>query len=478
MLLPAEQENALLSEQNKALSFITKRIEEGECILIIGPDISVGENDQSVNELLKSYLDKNFNNPLKYYSDDEFFSFLSDAEKDFALSDIKSFYDELTPNEILKKIADIPFHLILSVSPDHLLKKAFDENKASYNTDYCFDFYNKEHNLPKIKKFSRQKPLVYNLFGDIDSDGSLVFTYDDLFEYFTAVFGKFELPKEIQTELAAPRLILLLGIRFDKWYFKLLLRILRLHKSNYNHAADKIRNLQSAIKNFYAEEFKVKFLNCDETDIIGYVYNECKTKNMLRSQSTANNAGKPEIFVSYGWEKDSEDMVDGIAEVLADKGFSVKKDKIALGYKGNIKEFMNSIGKGKYIVVIISDKYLKSENCMYEMMEIKKHDNIYNRIFPVVMSDAKIYDEIDRIDYLNYWDNKVEELNTKARTIKNLVGIKQVSEKIDQYNDIRRIIDEMTDMLRNMNTLTPDMHQDSNFSELTLALEKQMRKDV
>ena len=305
-----------------------------------------------------------------------------------------------------------------------------------------------------------------------------MFTYDDLFEYFTAVFGKFELPKEIQNELASPRLILLLGIRFDKWYFRLLLRILRLHKSSYNHAADKIRNLQSAIKNFYAEEFKVKFLDCNETDIITYVYNECKNRNMLRSQSTANGAGKPEIFVSYGWEPKSEAMVDGIAEVLADKGFAVKKDKIALGYKGNIKEFMNSIGKGKYIVVIVSDKYLKSENCMYEMMEIKKNQNIYNRIFPVVMSDAKIYDEIDRIDYLNYWDDKVEELNSKIKMMKNAAGTVQVIEKINQYTDIRRIIDDITDMLRNMNTLTPDMHGDSNFSELTGALEEQMRKDI
>jgi len=179
-----------------------------------------------------------------------------------------------------------------------------------------------------------------------------------------------------------------------------------------------------------------------------------------------------EIFISYAWGGESEDIVNKIYPVLVGKGFHVIRDKVDLGFKGNIKEFMVRIGEGKAIVVVISDKYLKSENCMFEMLEIHRNKNTWNRIFPIVLPDARIYDEIERIDYLVYWDNKVSELNTKIKTIQNAAGIGAVIEKINQYTDIRRFNDEIMDMLRNMNTLTPDMHKNGNFEILTNEIAK------
>jgi hypothetical protein len=133
---------------------------------------------------------------------------------------------------------------------------------------------------------------------------------------------------------------------------------------------------------------------------------------------------------------------------------------------------MKEIGRGDAIIVVISDKYLKSENCMFELLEIHRNKDIWQRIFPVVLADAKIYNEIDRIDYLNFWDDKIQQLKDKIKTIKNPVGIGQVVEKVNQYDDIRRVNDELMDMLRNMNTLTPDMHKSSQFTELLHAVEK------
>ncbi|NJO88818.1 MAG: hypothetical protein HC831_07560 [Chloroflexia bacterium] len=109
---------------------------------------------------------------------------------------------------------------------------------------------------------------------------------------------------------------------------------------------------------------------------------------------------------------------------------------------------------------------------MFELLEIHRNKDIWQRIFPVVLADAKIYDEIDRIDYLNFWDDKIQQLKDKIKTIQNPVGIGQVIEKVNQYEDIRRVNDELMDMLRNMNTLTPDMHKSSQFTELLQAVEK------
>jgi hypothetical protein len=179
-----------------------------------------------------------------------------------------------------------------------------------------------------------------------------------------------------------------------------------------------------------------------------------------------------EIFISYAWGGENEKIVNELYEVFVSKNYNLIRDKIDLGFKGNIKEFMQRIGVGSAIIVIISDKYLKSENCMFEMLEIKKNGNLWNRIYPIVLFDAKIYDEVERIDYLIYWDNKIEELKAKIKQITNPVGTEKVIEKINQFNDIRRIIDEIMDILRNMNTLTPTMHQQAGFKPIIEALEK------
>src|SRR5579862_4713779 len=168
-----------LNPDDKFWDLVLKRIEEEKCILIIGPDIALSETDKSLNELLKEYLEKNKGTEIEYYNDDEFFSFKNNSEKEYAIMDIQEFYKQLKPNDLHNKIAEIPFHLIISVSPDHILKDAFDNKKI----DYQFAFYNKEQNAGPIQKPTKNKPLIYNLFGDIETDGSLIFTYDDLFNY-------------------------------------------------------------------------------------------------------------------------------------------------------------------------------------------------------------------------------------------------------------------------------------------------------
>ncbi len=92
------------------------------------------------------------------------------------------------------------------------LKKYFEEKKLDFN----FDFYNKKQNPQAIEKPTRDKPLIYNLFGNVEFEGSLVLTYDDLFNYLISIFGKQELHKDLRMELRTARMILFLGFKFEK----------------------------------------------------------------------------------------------------------------------------------------------------------------------------------------------------------------------------------------------------------------------
>ena len=125
------------NQDDRFWDLVSKRIEEEKCILIIGPDITLSESDRSLNERLKDYLENNTGSEVEYYTEDEFFAFKNNSEKEYAIMYIQDFYKQLQPHELHYKIADIPFHLIISVTPDRMLKNAFD----SKNKVYQFAFY-------------------------------------------------------------------------------------------------------------------------------------------------------------------------------------------------------------------------------------------------------------------------------------------------------------------------------------------------
>lgn len=184
------------------------------------------------------------------------------------------------------------------------------------------------------------------------------------------------------------------------------------------------------------------------------------------------------VFISYAWGEETserEAIVNQIDQSLQKRGLKIVRDKRDLGYKGSIRRFMERIGEGDGIIVIISDKYLRSKNCMFELVEIAENKQFADRIFPIILSDAKIYDAADRLDYIAYWANEKEKLNKKYGALKDKSNTESILEQLSDYDRFGDEIDGLTRILKDMNTLTPDMHRGSDFSELFTAIEKRMK---
>lgn len=180
-----------------------------------------------------------------------------------------------------------------------------------------------------------------------------------------------------------------------------------------------------------------------------------------------------QVYFSYAWGGESERIVNELDADLQQKGILVIRDKRDLGFKGMIRDFMQQIGRGHAVIVVISDKYLKSPNCMFELVEIARNKDFYDRVFPVVLADADIYNPVNRIKYIKYWEDKLRELDEAMKSISsaNLQGMR---EEIDSYDEIRDNISNLTFFLKDMNTLTPEMHENSNFASLISALEQRL----
>ncbi|HSF56239.1 MAG TPA: toll/interleukin-1 receptor domain-containing protein [Algoriphagus sp.] len=177
-----------------------------------------------------------------------------------------------------------------------------------------------------------------------------------------------------------------------------------------------------------------------------------------------------QVFISYAWGGESEKVADEIEAQLSSKGIRLVRDKTDLGFKGLIREFMMEIGQGNLVVLIISDKYLKSKNCMFELLEVEKKGEFYSRIFPLVLPDADIYDSLGIINYLKYWDQKIKELNASVKELDNLADTRKVQEDINLYTDIRGAVDDLAGKLSNMNTLTLEIMRSKKYQPLLDAL--------
>lgn len=115
---------------------------------------------------------------------------------------------------------------------------------------------------------------------------------------------------------------------------------------------------------------------------------------------------KVNIFLSYCWNDSSE--ADRIYDYFkSSQNIELHRDTIDIKKWGSIKEYMQSIENMDYVILLISDVYLKSANCMYEVLEIMRDRDYRDKIFPVVIF-SEIYNPITRAKYVKYWQDELK----------------------------------------------------------------------
>ena len=261
-------------------SFILDKIEEEKCILVLGPEAYHHDQTRSLQAMLLDQLDiPNNPNIHKYYPDDEFFLFDDAGGQTITCHQIKQFYDSQPPPALLEKIVQIPFHVILTVTADRLLLKSFDDFQLSYQADH----YRRRPNPQIMSTPNRRRPLIYNLFGSIAEEESMVLTYDDLFDYFSSVFAKKSMPDKLKMELNGAKNFIFLGVPFDRWYMQLLLRLLQINRQQFafkRYAAN--QSLTDEMQTFCVEQFKIDFVNKRIQEFVDQLYQQSKERGILR----------------------------------------------------------------------------------------------------------------------------------------------------------------------------------------------------
>ena len=142
---------------------------------------------------------------------------------------------------------------------------------------------------------------------------------------------------------------------------------------------------------------------------------------------------EPQVFVSYAWGDDTPTgqqrakVVDDLCMSLGERGIKVRRDRDEMRPGDLISEFMDRLTEGDFVIVVTSDKYLRSEYCMYELFRIyrncaDKPDRFLKKVIPMILPDSRIDRMTDRLQRATYWTNQEDELEPLVKGNLKAVG--------------------------------------------------------
>jgi SIR2-like domain len=209
-------------------------LETGKCILCIGADVFSPSDENRIEKKLAATLQAQSDALGIRVYDDGWFHYLKERDELATWFTIKKFYENqlpLTTEAFFHGIAALPFHLILNFTPDYRLRDAY--NATGKPFEFACLYKNPELDKSRTKENiepTKDKPLIFNMLGEIEDKDSLVMTYDDMFGYMEAIFEKKRMPQNVKLKIQQATHFIFLGVPLDKWYFHLFMRVLNMHR--------------------------------------------------------------------------------------------------------------------------------------------------------------------------------------------------------------------------------------------------------
>jgi internalin A len=158
-----------------------------------------------------------------------------------------------------------------------------------------------------------------------------------------------------------------------------------------------------------------------------------------------------------------EKEVDRLCDAALARGDRIIRDKTAMRRGDRISDFMREIGRGDRIYVFLSDKYLKSPFCMFELFQVwdnsrRNAEEFHERVRLYVPDDAKIWKPIDRLRFAKYWHAEFTALEAEMAGVSPaLLG----DEDFKSFRHMRDFAGHVGDILQSV----ADRVQPRNFDE-------------
>lgn len=296
---------------------IANRINEQKCVILLGPALAKNKKGETMRSCLIQYFKEK---QLAVEDDLDDLYTCDPITKTRALDHLQQYCREhAEPNDMHEQLALIPCHLYISTTADLLMKKALDD----YGVDSEFEYYVKDEPPHEVAKPSRAKPLLYNLFGCIENQQSIIFTQWDLIQYLFSIIKEFKLPQNLRESLKNANYFIFLGFDFEKWYLKLLLKLI-LEGSKASIATEEGTHFNEKLKSFYQSRFGLEFVDTNIEKYVSKLYNECHNQNILREKKEKVRPSIQLEVTKLIGQDEVKQALERLIEFIEDENF--KKD--------------------------------------------------------------------------------------------------------------------------------------------------------
>ena len=109
---------------------------------------------------------------------------------------------------------------------------------------------------------------------------------------------------------------------------------------------------------------------------------------------------KQSLFISYCW-KDGNTYADELETQLKEE-FDVQRDKSQLIANDDIYDFMSQIANCDNVIIVLTEEYVKSLNCMLEMSFLVSQEDWPMKAMVLVI-DNSLYSIERKLEIINYW---------------------------------------------------------------------------
>ena len=237
------------------------------------------------------------------------------------------------------------------------------------------------------------------------------------------------------------------------------------HYSSSNKYADMI----TAFMRKVIEPFVVALRNYLELSLI----------DASEESDKSTTTDKVSIFLSY-CQKD-EGIANEIDNRLGNKlkeVAQISRDIRDVPYHQSFKQFMQSIQDHDYVIMLISDHYLKSRNCMYEVLESIKDARYQDRIMYIVLNDkdkqyltppcdesiaVDVFSNEGQMEYILYWQQKEKELKDQIARIGDPAASINHSKELTIVRKIQLELPELLSFIKEHNGWSLAKHIGDDF---------------
>lgn len=387
------------------------KIRAGECVLVLGPRLTVPALDSSGGEMpLDEYIAaKLLEEPtVDQPPGDEPVGTTASApvslraailryEQRYGAAALRGLVQQVVEEldgettDLHRDLAAPPFRLVLQATPDTMMAQAF---RAVGKTDVvqaCYNHCRDRSSDTRLSLPTADRPIVYSLFGRHDQPESMVLTDKNLLDYLVRITKESPpLPDSIRATLRAPStLFLFIGFGFTNWWLRLLLKVLDItgvenrglslaledSSSLATAAGDNQGFFESAGIYIQAGDWKALARDLAAQHLEAVERHEARPA----PPSAPAAARRPLVFLSYASE--DADAVAELGRSLGDHGIAVWRDQQNLRggeqWEATIEEFIRRVD---YFL------FVQTENM--DQRDDRREDGVYNRELKLALKRA------------------------------------------------------------------------------------------